>query len=120
MPPQQVAGQLKRAEAAGINPTVLEGYARRASSGMKSPRIAGANADLLHWIQSHPNDKVSQTSADAQRTIMVWGTNDKGYARPENIHSSVQRVELPYGHQFPLFQAEETASLLVEWQMKRG
>lgn len=119
MSPQQLAGQLKRAEAAGINPTVLEGYARRASSGMKSPRIAGANADLLHWIQSLPNDKVSQTSADAQRTIMVWGTNDKGYSRPENIHSSVQRVELPYGHHFPLFHGEETASLLLKWQMKR-
>ncbi|CAM2929669.1 alpha/beta fold hydrolase [Paenibacillus taichungensis] len=119
MTPQQVAGQLKRAEASEIDPTLLEGYARRASSGLKSPRIAGANADLLHWIQSHSNDKVSQTSADAQRTLMVWGTNDKGYSRPENIHSSVQRVELPYGHQFPLFHAEETASLLVEWQMKR-
>ncbi|MGX1831245.1 alpha/beta fold hydrolase [Paenibacillus taichungensis] len=119
MTPQQVAGQLKRAEASEINPTLLEGYARRASSGLKSPRIAGANADLLHWIQSHSNVKVSQTSADAQRTLMVWGTNDKGYSRPENIHSSVQRAELPYGHQFPLFQAKEAASLLVEWQMKR-
>ncbi|OAX45265.1 alpha/beta fold hydrolase [Paenibacillus sp. AD87] len=119
MTPQQVAGQLKRAEASEIDPTLLEGNARRASSGLKSPRIAGANADLLHWIQSHSNDKVSQTSADAQRTLMVWGTNDKGYSRPENIHSSVQRVELPYGHQFPLFHAGETASLLVEWQMKR-
>ncbi|RAI94718.1 nucleoside-diphosphate-sugar epimerase [Paenibacillus pabuli] len=120
MTPQQVAGQFTRADASEIDPPLLEGYARRASSGLKSPRIAGANADLLHWIQSHSNNKVSQTSADAQRTLMVWGTNDKGYARPENIHSSVQQVELPYGHQFPLFQAEETASLLVEWQMKRG
>jgi hypothetical protein len=113
-----VVEQLKSTDASEINPTLLEGYARSASSGLKSPRIAGANADLLHWIQSHSNDKVSQTSADAQRTLMMWGTNDKGYARPENLHSSVQQVELPYGHQFPLFHAEETASLLVEWQVK--
>ncbi|WP_179283010.1 MULTISPECIES: alpha/beta fold hydrolase [Paenibacillus] len=118
MTPQQVVEQLKSTDASEINPTLLEGYARSASSGLKSPRIAGANADLLHWIQSHSNDKVSQTSADAQRTLMMWGTNDKGYARPENLHSSVQQVELPYGHQFPLFHAEETASLLVEWQVK--
>lgn len=120
MTPQQLAGQFTRADASEINPTLLEAYARRASSGLKSPRIAGANADLLHWIQSHPASEVSQINADAQRTVMVWGTNDKGYARPENIHSSVQQVELPYGHQFPLFHAEETASQLVEWQMKRG
>lgn len=120
MTPQQLAGQFTRVDASEINPTLLEAYARRASSGLKSPRIAGANADLLHWIQSRPASEVSQTSADAQRTLMVWGTNDKGYARPENIHSSVQQVELPYGHQFPLFHAEETASQLVEWQMKRG
>ncbi|WP_053779740.1 alpha/beta fold hydrolase [Paenibacillus xylanivorans] len=119
MTPQQVAEQLKRADASENNPILLDDYARRAASGLKSPRIAGVNADLLHWIQSHSANEVSQIRADAQRTLMVWGTNDQGYSRPENIHSSVQHVELPYGHQFPLFQAEETASLLVAWQMNR-
>ncbi|MGC5775297.1 alpha/beta fold hydrolase [Paenibacillus pabuli] len=120
MTPQQVAAQLNRADASEINPTLLEGYSRRASSGLKSPRIAGANADLFHWIQSHPYDKVLQTNVNAQCTLMAWGTTDKGYARPENIHSSVQHVELPYGHQFPLFHAEETASLLLKWKMNRS
>ncbi|UPK44505.1 alpha/beta fold hydrolase [Paenibacillus pabuli] len=121
MTPQQVAAQLKRAEASETHPTMLEDYARRASSGLKSPRIAGANADLLHWIQSHSANKVLQTSvsAEANHTLVVWGINDQGYSRPENIHSLVQHVELPYGHQFPLFHANETASLLVNWQMKR-
>ncbi|MFC9711479.1 alpha/beta fold hydrolase [Paenibacillus sp. NPDC056933] len=118
MTPQQVAAQLKRAEASETHSTMLEDYAKRASSGLKSPRIAGANADLLHWIQSHPDHKISQTSVEAQRTFMIWGINDQGYTRPANIHSSVQRVEVPYGHQFPVFYAEETASLLVNWQMK--
>ncbi|QOS76645.1 alpha/beta fold hydrolase [Paenibacillus sp. JNUCC31] len=118
MTPHWLAGLLKRADVSDIDPTLFDDYARRASSGLKSPRIAGANADLLRWIQSHPDHKISQTSVEAQRTFMIWGINDQDYTRPANIHSSVQRVEVPYGHQFPVFYAEETASLLVNWQME--
>lgn len=112
---QRVNRMMQPTNSAGPEHALLISYAERAASGMKSPRIAGANADLLQWI-SRPDREVAITAEEASTTLLVWGLEDTGYEPPSGIHSEVQRVDVPHGHAFPIFHAAETAALLVEWQ----
>lgn len=115
MSAQRMIRQLQRTNSADAEQAVLESYAARAAAGLKSPRIAGANADLLQWI-SRPDREVAITAEKASTTLLVWGLEDTGYEPPSGIHADVQRADVPHGHQFPVFHAAKTATLLVEWQ----
>lgn len=96
--------------------------AKRIRSSLQSPRIAGANADLLRWIHSGKRGRVSSFSwmkewADdhTNHTLVVWGKEDREYHYPQDMNSQVKRIDVPYGHYFPTFQYKETAAILAEW-----
>lgn len=107
---------------AGENSLTTHTMAKRIRSSLQSPRIAGANADLLRRIHSGKQGSVSSFSwmkewADdhAKNTLVVWGKDDREYHYPRDMNSQVKRIDVPYGHYFPTFQYEETAAILAEW-----
>ncbi|MFX3648422.1 MAG: alpha/beta fold hydrolase [Paenibacillus sp.] len=107
---------------AGDSSFTTHTIAKRIRSSLQSPRIAGANADLLRWIHSGKQGSVRSFSwmkewADdhAKNTLVVWGKEDREYYYPRDMNSQVQRIDVPYGHYFPTFQYKETASILAKW-----
>lgn len=119
MSSRRLVKQFKRADSTTIDETALLAYADRVSTSLRSPRIAGANADLLRWIQ-RPDRAVVPTSDEAARTLLVWGRTDIGYMRPQGLPTSLKYAELPNGHQFPMFHPQETARLLADWQVEQN
>ncbi len=107
---------------AGESSLTTHTMAKRIRSSLQSPRIAGANADLLRWIHSGKQGSVSSFSwmkewADdhAKNTLVVWGKEDREYHYPRGMNSQVKHIDVPYGHYFPTFQYKETAAILAEW-----
>ncbi|MCM3174637.1 alpha/beta fold hydrolase [Paenibacillus sp. MER 99-2] len=119
MSSRRLVKQFKRADSTIIDEKALLAYADRVSTSLRSPRIAGANADLLRWIQ-RPDRAVVPTFDEAARTLLVWGRTDIGYMRPQGLPTSLKCAELPYGHQFPMFHPQETARLLADWQVEQN
>ncbi|MFK0525534.1 alpha/beta fold hydrolase [Paenibacillus illinoisensis] len=97
--------------------------AGRIRSSLQSPRIAGAHADLLRWIYSGKIKGSTSTfgrstwnRADIDNsTLVVWAGGDTEYHYPEEMNPQCKRVDVPYGHYFPVFQYQETAAILVKW-----
>ncbi len=118
MSPRRLVRQFKRADSTTIDETALLAYAERVSTSLRSPRIAGASADLLRWIQ-RPDRAVVPTYDEAIRTLFVWGRADTGYGRPQELPTTLKCAELPYGHQFPIFHPQETARILADWQTEQ-
>ncbi|WP_145414377.1 alpha/beta fold hydrolase [Paenibacillus xylanexedens] len=97
--------------------------AERVQAYLRSPRIAGAHVDLLRWIHLGHKQTVSfwdefgsfkQAAYDANR-LVIWAKKDQEYHFPASLHAGYTKVELPYGHYFPVFQVEQTAEILLDW-----
>ncbi|MGF9700334.1 alpha/beta fold hydrolase [Paenibacillus sp. MABNR03] len=96
--------------------------AKRIQSSLQSPRIAGAHTDLLRWIHS---GKIKGTTSSwgrmwyrvdqANNTLVVWAKEDPEYHYPEDLNPQFNRIDVPYGHYFPVFQYRKTAAILAEW-----
>ncbi|PQP83629.1 nonribosomal peptide synthetase MxaA [Paenibacillus sp. PCH8] len=100
--------------------------ARRIRSNLQSPRIAGAHADLLRWIHSGQRGSVISSSwmkngnpRHAGDTLVVWAKQDQEYHYPKDMDPQMKRIDVPYGHYFPVFQYRETAAILAEWSDTR-
>ncbi|MEO2205751.1 alpha/beta fold hydrolase [Paenibacillus pabuli] len=97
--------------------------AGKIKSSLQSPRVAGAHADLLRWIYSGKIKSDTSTSwispwkrADlANSTLVVWANEDREYHYPEDMNPQFSRIDIPYGHYFPVFQYRETAAILAKW-----
>ncbi|MGN7415546.1 alpha/beta fold hydrolase [Paenibacillus sp. SAF-068] len=107
---------------AGESSLTTHTMAKRIRSSLQSPRIAGANADLLRWIHSGKQGSVRSFSwmkewgdDHTNNTLVVWGKEDQEYHYPRDMNSQVKRLDVPYGHYFPTFQYKETAAILAEW-----
>lgn len=51
----------------------------------------------------------------ANSTLVVWAGEDTDYHYPEELNPQCKRIDVPYGHYFPVFQYQETAAILVKW-----
>jgi len=97
--------------------------AGKIKSSLQSPRVAGAHADLLRWIYSGKIKSDTSTSwispwkrADlANSTLVVWANEDREYHYPEDMNPQFSRIDIPYGHYFPVFQYRQTAAILAKW-----
>ncbi|ULL14024.1 alpha/beta fold hydrolase [Paenibacillus sp. H1-7] len=111
------AGALERAQLqdgafadAGELPS---GYAERIVRSLKSPRIAAANAELLHLLHHRLPEWTQQVPqpGDAPACI-IWGGKDQAYSIPQRIAETHNVRVVPYGHQFPVSHPAATAELL--------
>lgn len=97
--------------------------AQRVYAYLRSPRIAGAHVDLLRWIHLdhkqttsfwEPYGKLQQTKNAADR-LVIWTEKDQEYHFPTSLQGGYKKVDVPYGHYFPVFQFEHIAEILMDW-----
>jgi pimeloyl-ACP methyl ester carboxylesterase len=107
-PSSLAAGFRSRAE-------MPEGYAARVMADMTSPRVRHATADAYRTLG---NGYTGIALADIKPPVhLVWGNADASYPvvwaeQAALKHGHVRLSVLPYGHQFPLSHAPETAAAL--------
>ncbi|WP_409346837.1 alpha/beta fold hydrolase [Paenibacillus sp. MBLB4367] len=77
---------------------------------LKSPRVRRTNGEILSILHHGPGGMPPNALEKGQISI-IWGNADKEYAMPA-APEHIERIELPYGHQFPLSHPEETAALV--------
>lgn len=104
------------------NGVMAQAMAQKIRSSLQSPRIAGAHADLLRWIHSGQRESITSLSWMKDRshehafsTLVVWAKKDREYHYPQRMNPQIKRIDVPYGHYFPVFQYSETAEILAEW-----
>ncbi|MGO4530066.1 alpha/beta fold hydrolase [Paenibacillus sp. 2TAF8] len=107
----------------GVGDDSIDTLAQRVYASFRSPRIAGAHVDLLRWIhlghkqelsfwEQYGNLKQTKNTGDP---LVIWAEKDRDYHYPVGLHDGYQKITLPYGHYFPVFQFEQTAVILMEW-----
>ncbi|WP_434748214.1 alpha/beta fold hydrolase [Paenibacillus amylolyticus] len=106
-----------------IKESSMDRVAQRAYGYLRSPRIAGAHVDLLRWIHLSHEQGISfwerygsfQQAKDAADPLIVWADKDREYHFPAGLKPGYKKVDVPYGHYFPVFQFEQTAEILMNW-----
>ncbi|WP_019423348.1 alpha/beta fold hydrolase [Paenibacillus sp. OSY-SE] len=104
---------LLREEGAMERSELPDGYVEAVIQGLSSPRIAAANAAMLHMVHHHL-PALSPTALPNVPTTILWGAKDKVYKMTKLFRHDPRVNVIPYGHQFPVFQSQETAQLLIE------
>ncbi|MCE5173396.1 alpha/beta fold hydrolase [Paenibacillus profundus] len=104
---------LLREEGAMERSELPDGYVEAVIQGLSSPRIAAANAAMLHMVHHHL-PALSPTALPSVPTTILWGAKDKVYKMTKLFRHDPRVNVIPYGHQFPVFQSQETAQLLIE------
>ncbi|CAI6084044.1 2-succinyl-6-hydroxy-2, 4-cyclohexadiene-1-carboxylate synthase [Paenibacillus sp. JJ-100] len=101
----------------------VERLAERVHGYLRSPRIAGAHVDLLRWIHLGHRQTASfwdtygnvQDMGHEADPLVVWAEKETDYYFPTGLHKGYKKVDVPYGHYFPVFQFEQTAEILIDW-----
>ncbi|HEY3364726.1 MAG TPA: alpha/beta fold hydrolase [Symbiobacteriaceae bacterium] len=94
------------------------GHAARIAADMRSPRVRWSHAAALAWV-GREHRGMDLNGLPPIPVHLVWGTRDGAYPvawgeEAVSLHDGVTLTRLPYGHQFPLSHAAETAAVLVE------
>jgi pimeloyl-ACP methyl ester carboxylesterase len=98
---------------------IPDGYVKAMKRNLSSPRIAAANAAMLHVLE-HGLPLLDPNKLSATNTSIIWGTKDKAYVLPKAFQQ-INPQFISYGHQFPVSYPVKTAELLerliidLEW-----
>ncbi|MEC0212153.1 alpha/beta fold hydrolase [Paenibacillus ehimensis] len=115
LPAQALRNAMLREGVFAAPEEIPDGYVETIVRSLTSPRIAAANADMLHTLyrklSAEPWTPALSTLPD---TTVVWGTKDRTYALPEAYRDRSGTQLVPYGHQFPVSHPAVTAKLLAE------
>lgn len=91
-----------------------EGYVEAIVRSLTSPRIAAANADMLHTLyRKLPAGPRTPALPALPGTTVVWGTKDRAHTLPEAYRDQANTRLVPFGHQFPVSHPAVTAKLLA-------
>jgi nucleoside-diphosphate-sugar epimerase/pimeloyl-ACP methyl ester carboxylesterase len=89
---------------------IPDGYVKALKRSLSSPRIAAANAAMLHVLE-HGLPLLEPNELFSANTSIIWGTKDKAYVLPKAFQQMNPQF-ISYGHQFPVSYPEKTAELL--------
>ncbi|EPY09353.1 nad-dependent epimerase/dehydratase / alpha/beta hydrolase [Paenibacillus alvei TS-15] len=96
--------------------SIPQWYVSRIMAGLRSPRIANANASVMHAIYHHlPEQSILNDGVKLASSLVgiVWGEKERLHQLPALLEGGERLVRLPYGHHFPLSHSEATASAIA-------
>lgn len=92
----------------------LDRYGRHLARDLKSPRIRAANAKVMSALTLSANYRFDPQTWESAKVYILWGERDRDYVIPDSF-DHIDRMYVPYGHQFPL----EAPALTAEWVTRR-
>ncbi|PUA41162.1 nonribosomal peptide synthetase MxaA [Paenibacillus elgii] len=94
---------------------IPDGYVETIVRSLTSPRIAAANADMLHSLyRKLPAKPAMPVLPTSLHTTVIWGTKDLAYTLPEAYRNQAGTQLVSYSHQFPVSHPAATAKLLAK------